>query len=174
MSTFDTALAFVLKSEGGYVDDAHDPGGETNMGITDKRDGKTDGLIDVNGDGTGDVPVKELTREEAAQIYRREYWDRIAGDKLPADVALIAFDTAVNMGTHRAIEFLQNASGVAADGSIGPVTIAAASKVGVLDKYADLRAAKYKALPTFPRYGKGWLNRLDACVALARKLHAPS
>ena len=32
--TFDCCLDFVFEREGGYVDDPHDPGGATNMGIT--------------------------------------------------------------------------------------------------------------------------------------------
>lgn len=66
------ALAFVLAREGGYVNDPTDKGGETKYGISDKRDGLADGKADVDGDGKPDTRIKDLTEEQAGQIYFRD------------------------------------------------------------------------------------------------------
>lgn len=71
---FSHALAFVLAREGGYVNDPTDKGGETKYGISDKRDGLADGKTDVDGDGKPDTRIKDLTEEQAGQIYFRDYW----------------------------------------------------------------------------------------------------
>ena len=71
---FRNALAFVLSAERGYVNDPTDRGGETNFGISDKRDGVADGMTDVNGDGKPDTRIRDLTVEQAGQIYFRDYW----------------------------------------------------------------------------------------------------
>src|SRR5580704_9612285 len=84
MLTFQTSLAQVLKSEGGYVNDPSDPGGETNLGISKRA--------------YPDLDIASLTPETVAPIYKRDYWDRIAGDSLPSPLNYIAFDCAVNQG----------------------------------------------------------------------------
>jgi lysozyme family protein len=89
--SFDKAVGFVLSHEGGYSNDPKDPGGETNHGISKRAYPKLD--------------IKNLTREDAIEIYRREYWDKINGDELPSGLDLICFDTAVNAGVSRALSF---------------------------------------------------------------------
>ena len=42
--------------------------------------------------------VKALTKAEAGQIYRKNYWDVIKGDQLPPGVDYAVFDFAVNSG----------------------------------------------------------------------------
>ena len=56
---FPNCLAIVLKHEGGYVNDPHDPGGETNFGIS-KRAYPAEN-------------IKGMTKARAAEIYRRDY-----------------------------------------------------------------------------------------------------
>lgn len=156
MDAFDKALAFVLKHEGGYVNDPRDPGGETNFGISKAA--------------YPGVDIKALTREGAAAIYRRDYWDRAGCGNLPAGVAFFHFDTAVNQGPGAAAKFLQLAAGVEADGKIGPKTLAAVQRArpgDLLVEYAARRADHYGRLPHFPTYGLGWMRRLAACLALA-------
>lgn len=165
-TTYQEALKFILDVEKGYVDDPNDDGGETNWGITDKLDGKVDGLIDVDGDGKGDVPVKRLTPAQAGIIYKRDFWNFVHGDQLPPALALFTFDMAVNNGKYRAVKFLQKACGVDDDGNIGNATITAAQKPGVLEKLETARIAFYKSLPKYPRFGKGWMNRVNKCIAL--------
>ncbi len=71
---FESALTVLLQHEGGFANHPADPGGATNFGVADAGDGKKDGLIDLDRDGVGDVRPKDLTREQAAEYYRRHYW----------------------------------------------------------------------------------------------------
>ena len=88
---FDRAIDFVLRHEGGYVNDPRDPGGETNFGISRRAYPTLD--------------IKNLTKEQATGIYRKDYWDKVGGDILPWPWDLILFDTAVNQGVAWAIRF---------------------------------------------------------------------
>lgn len=105
---FRELLPKVLVHEGGYVDDPQDPGGETNKGITHKT---YDAWRKRQGQPTRSV--KHITPEEVAEIYRQQYWNKIAGDDLPSGVDYAVFDFAVNSGPSRAAQFLQRAVGVA-------------------------------------------------------------
>jgi len=73
---FALALALVLESEGGYVDDPRDPGGATNLGITRATLARWRGRVVSKAD------VRQLGRAEAAAIYRALFWDKIRGDDL--------------------------------------------------------------------------------------------
>lgn len=105
------ALAFVLSAERGYVNDPTDRGGETNFGISDKRDGAADGMTDVNGDGKPDTRIRDLTVEQAGQIYFRDYWYPAYCQFWPDDIALFVFDSAVQHGVKKAVQLLQEAAG---------------------------------------------------------------
>lgn len=117
---FTHAVAFVLGKEGGYVNDPTDKGGETKYGISDKRDGVADGMTDVSGDGQPDTRIKDLTLEQASQIYFRDYWYPAYCPDWPDGISLLVFDAAVQHGVKKAISLLQSAAGVTADGIVGP------------------------------------------------------
>lgn len=85
------------------------------------------------------------------------------------------FDAAVNHGHGAASRMLQEAVGADVDGEIGPETIAAAARASLsraIDDYAALRRKRYRALPTFSRFGRGWLARVDRTLARAKALTA--
>ena len=147
--SFQSALDLVLKWEGEYSDHPSDPGGETKYGIT-KRD-------------YPHLDIQNLTVEQAAIIYRANYWNGIKGDHLPEGISTLVFDSAVNQGVRRATRMMQRALNVDADGIIGPRTLAAASRANLLDfavRFGTERALHYASLPTFSIFGKGWLRRL--------------
>ena len=148
---FERCLAHVLASEGGYVHHPHDPGGETNFGISKRSYPKED--------------IRNMTRARAGEIYRRDYWDAVHGDDLPAGLDLVAFDSAVNSGVSRGAKWLQEALGVTADGKIGPQTLAAARQahpVAVIDRACDLRMTFLRGLKTWGTFGKGWTRRVES------------
>lgn len=166
MTAFDDCLRIVLKEEGGYVDNPQDPGGRTNLGVTQRV---WEGWVDhpVN-----EAVMRSLTPSMVAPLYRAQYWNAISGDGLPMPLALAVFDFAVNAGVGRAARFLQMICGAAADGHIGPGTIAAVNQAVAIKGMGDIcrrfmnaRRDYYRSLKNFPIFGRGWLNRCDRIEA---------
>jgi uncharacterized protein (TIGR02594 family) len=173
---FDIALAHVFDMEGGYTDDPHDPGGPTNLGITLATYASWR-RIAVTPETFADLKAElsSLDHKTADAIYRARYWNACHAGELPASLALMHFDTAVNHGVTGAIRMLQQACDVTIDGEVGPETLGAANTVSAVEcvnRYADIRAARYRALPHFWRFGRGWLNRVTKTRAAALRLVA--
>lgn len=150
MSNFARALEVVLHHEGGYVNHPNDPGGETIYGISRRSH--------------PDVWAKgRPTLEDAKRIYHRDYWLPIKADAMPFPVALMAFDSAVNAGNRRAAILLQRALRVTADGSIGPVTLAAANRADtrtLVNHIAAERIVFNSDLSNWGSFGLGWSRRV--------------
>ena len=160
-------LETILHHEGGYVNHPKDPGGETNLGVT-KR---------VYEDFGGTKDMKDLTREDVEPIYKKNYWDRVKGDDLPAGLDLCVFDFGVNAGTGRAAKYLQTMIGTVADGGIGPNTLKAVEAYvedhGIEDTIKSYQAERqkyYEGLSTFDTFGKGWTRRVDETTELALEM----
>lgn len=146
---FDKAINFTLEQEGGYVNNCHDKGGETNFGICKKS--------------YPDVDICNLTIEQAKEIYKRDYWNRCKCDFIPDALSVAVFDFAVNSGTKRAIKYLQMCLGVKADGIIGNQTIGACNRLPVKDvltDYMDRRLIFLMGLKDFKYFGNGWSARV--------------
>lgn len=111
MADFNIAVEFVLKNEGGLVNDQADPGGITNFGVTAKylMDNNF-WRFDFNGDGVIDVAdMKLFTQDDAIFVYKN-WWDKFNYYLLAnTELAKRVFDFAVNCGQHIAIEKLQQA-----------------------------------------------------------------
>lgn len=173
-SGFETALALVLRHEGGWTDDPFDPGGATNKGITIGEFARETGR-EVTAATVGDLKaeLKRIPDTLVRRIYLERYWRPARCNELPPAIALFHFDTAVNMGLRAAAKLLQSALSVTVDGEVGPITLASAtaqSPAIVLPRYADLRRARYRSLSHFWRFGRGWLARTDATLAAALRL----
>jgi len=171
VSTFDDALAAVLKEEGGFVNDSRDPGGMTNLGVTKQ----TWEAYTRKPATTADM--KALTPAKVAPLYRDRYW-RVAGcDVMPPALALCVFDFAVNAGPGRAAKFLQMISGSSADGQVGPATLKAVQQAvaakglpEIIRRYMNARRDYYRSLPNFGVFGKGWLARCDRMETQALRM----
>jgi lysozyme family protein len=81
-------------------------------------------------------------------------------------LAVAHFDTAVNFGVGGAIEFLQEALGITADGVFGPGTQAALSTKNnaqtaarVVQGRIDYRNQRVNSNPSQGVFLQGWLNR---------------
>ena len=169
---FDRSLKHVLAMEGGFSDDPYDPGGATNRGITlkDFADWKGTSSDAVSHDRLVE-DLKAIPDATVAAIYLTRYWRPASCGYLPPPIALMHFDAAVNHGVGAANIMLQQAAGTARDGEIGPETLAAINQVAaakLLQRYGDLRRARYRGLSTFWRFGKGWLARVEATMTAAR------
>lgn len=146
---FDQAFERLIGHEGGYVADSRDPGGETKFGISKRAYPHLD--------------IKALTLHDAKDIYRRDFWQRVRGDELPREFAFQALDAAVNHGIGNAVRWMQRAAGVADDGVIGPVTLAAVQRAQPADLVLRFNAERlrfYAKLTTFDAFGRGWVNRV--------------
>ncbi len=156
---FARALALVLKSEGGWSDNPKDPGGATMKGVTLANFRRY-----VKADATKD-DLRHITDAQIATVYRRFYWDAVAGAELPDGVDYAVFDFAVNSGPGRAAKYLQAVVGTLQDGRIGPATVkaAAAKPAGVvIDALCDARLAFLKRLGTWATFGRGWSDRVKS------------
>lgn len=149
---FKSAVDVILEREGGLVDHPRDPGGITNFGISLRA------YPHLGADG-----IRNLTREDAVKIYRRDYWLKASCGKFPKGIRLFLFDSAVNQGVIRAIKILQRTLHVKADGIVGPKTLAASKKYSSSDlaaHYLTDRLSYYRRSRNWKTFGKGWTRRL--------------
>ena len=153
---FETAIARVLTNEGGYVNDPADPGGETQWGISKRSYPNLD--------------IKNLTRDQAVVIYKRDFWDRVSADKLPPLLQFQALDFAVNCGIETAVRKVQLAAGVTDDGHFGPVSFAAITAmpaVALTMRFFAEELDYRRKLSNWPKYGAGWTARVAADLRYA-------
>jgi lysozyme family protein len=161
---FEQCFALLLKHEGGYVNNPKDPGGRTNLGVTQRV------YEAYVGHPVDEATMRALTPDVVAPIYKRDYWDACRCDDLPDGVDYAVFDLAVNSGTRRAAKMLQKAAGVTDDGSIGPATLKAVAECNARDLAADIceaRLAFLQALPIWSTFGNGWGRRVAEVEQMA-------
>lgn len=158
---FDTAFDRLIGHEGNFSDDPRDPGnwtgGRPNAG---QLKGTKFGIASNT---YPDIDIKNLTLEQAREIYRRDWWLKIGADELPGALVFQMWDFAVNAGMSTAARGAQYACGAAQDGLIGPQTVAAIKRQELNDlllKFNAFRIRYYTSLSTWPTYGKGWANRV--------------
>lgn len=146
------AIDLVLANEGGYVNNPHDPGGETNFGVTASV-ARANGYLG----NMRDMPI-----EFARGVYYDQYWKRYGIDKLPWPVDFITLDACVNSGA-LGVVWLQRAVGTLEDGRIGPQTLAAVNAQPPLAVALKASAYRLRALTGFSAwgdFGKGWARRI--------------
>lgn len=126
-----TAIRNVIGREGGLVDNPADRGGLTKYGISQSAYPKLD--------------IASLTADQAAAIYKRDYWDAIKADQLDPAIREMAFDAAVNQGVNWTKTALEQAKG---DPNV----------------FLQLREQRYRQIaaanPSQQQFLAGWLNRL--------------
>ena len=183
-SVAEIARAIVAR-EGGYVNDPDDPGGATKYGVTIHTMRRLG--LDLTGDGRiTHADVKRLTREQAETIFVEHYWQRPRISALPDALQASVFDMYVNAGSN-AVKVLQRlladmGHDLAADGAIGPQTIAAAHKAAaaapdlIADAYGIARRNYYYALadsrPASRKFARrrdggkgGWITRAEEFIS---------
>ena len=141
---FDAYFERLLKHEGGWSDHAADRGGKTNLGITIGT------LRSIKPDAT-EQDLRNLTKDEAKAIYRKNYYEGPGIDKLPENIREQVFDIAVNSGPSRAMKMVNE---VASKGEL------------TNDALADRRQSFYNSLvsnnPSQKAFIKGWTNRANS------------
>ncbi len=158
---FERAVEVVLAHEGEtYVNHPLDKGGPTKFGIAQRWH--------------PNVNVRELTREQAIEIYWTRYWLGHGYDQLPEAIAIKVFDLAVNLGEQTVIVCLQRALRacgirVKIDGFVGPETAEATHRADPAALMAALRseaAGEYRCRaardPEQREFQDGWTSRAYA------------
>jgi lysozyme family protein len=152
---FNKCIEVVLRNEGGLSDNPYDPGGLTNYGICQRN--------------YPDLDIRNLTRNEAIQIYFRDYWSKMNLHNIEDESLILEiFDMGVNAGIRTAIKIVQRLIGAKMDGYIGPETeLKINTFPGLLGLYKQDRRKYYFALarrkPEMEIFLAGWLNRVDNC-----------
>lgn len=167
MANSSKLIPFILRWEGGFVNDPDDLGGATNKGITistfteyKKRKGQKAPSV---------TDLKNISDAEWHDVFKSLYWDRWKADEIKnQSVANILVDWVWASGSH-GIKRPQRLLGVKADGIVGKQTIAAlnAMDAATLFKMIKDDRAKFideicKARPKNEKYRKGWMNRINA------------
>lgn len=160
---FDACFAAMIGNEGGFSLEESDPGNWTGGRVGAGRLLGTRWGISAAAYPTLDIAA--LTLDDARAIYLQRYWG--AGDHLPAPLALLWFDAAVNLGVAGAARLLQLAVGAEQDGLLGPATLAAVARqvaaIGpdaMCAEFLARRVLLMAALPTWRTFGLGWARRL--------------
>lgn len=130
-SAFEAAVETILGHEGGYANDPDDRGGETKFGISKRAYPHLD--------------IRNLTRDAAVEIYRRDYWEALGADSLPPELQEVAFDAAVNQGVGWTKQALEGAD---------------------VETFIERRRQRYEAIiendPSQAKYKQGWMRRLSS------------
>lgn len=163
MSDFEQSFSEIIGLEGGYVFDPSDKGGETKWGISKRFHPYVD--------------IKNLSKEEAKQIYWRDYWNPLCLSVVEDDtIATEIFEQAVNMGRALAAFHVQWSLAlcgieVAVDGFLGQQTAAAINSLGQRLKQPFLKCLngfqfkKYLDIvnndPSQKKFFVGWLKRVS-------------
>ena len=126
MADYRHAINRVLRTEGGYVNDPDDAGGETYKGISRKNWPNWIGWKIVDAQRTDKNFPKLLNSLSALQdsvisFYKREFWDKVGGDQIASQtIADNLVDSAVNEGVKSAVKRAQGIVGLAQNGVISP------------------------------------------------------
>lgn len=164
-STFDSAFKRLLQYEGGYTNDPKDRGNWT-TGVIGKGECKGT-KYGISAMAYPDLDIKNLTENQAKEIYKKVYWTDIGLDKLEPCLAVQVFDAAVQHGTKVSVRLLQEIIGVNTDGILGAGTLSTIQFLNqkVLSyKYIARRLKYYVSLRVFTTYGKGWINRMASLL----------
>ena len=171
MANVNKLAPFILKWEGGFVNDPLDLGGATNKGVT-LSTWKQVGY-DKTGDGIIDVQdLKLLTDKEVIEkVLKPHYWDRWKGDKINSQsVANILVDWVWASGAY-GVRIPQRMLGVKVDGIVGTKTLEALNSRNPKEFFQELKQERHDYItrivrnrPQNKRFEGGWRNRLNDII----------
>lgn len=143
---------------------AGDKGGPTKFGITIYDIGIREGLNATKHWTKLRSMVKNLTIEEAIDIYKTKYWNKVKADELPSGIDCVIVDFMITSGTN-SVEISQVLLDLKADGKLGPKTLVALNTQDAksfIIAFSERRRKYYKGLKQ-PKFDLGWQNRANKC-----------
>ena len=160
-SRFEKYIERLLDAEGCYTNTKYDPGNWTGGRI---GKGELKGTkFGISAASYPNVDIKNLTRDEAIQIYKEDFWEECEADCLPDAVAYSALDGAVNSGPRQSIRWIQKAAGAADDGLWGPRSADAVNRSDPNDlllRYNAYRLEFMTRLAIWPKVSVGYARRI--------------
>jgi len=178
---FDTAYGFTQFWEGGgtFHEVQGDPGGATKFGIS-YRFLKDLPLPSVDFDLDGILTwqdVRAMREEQAREIFRRYFWNYLTLDRFRGPLAVVMFDTAVNVGRTRTVRWLQQGLALTADlvvdGVMGPRTVEAAILADMWATIRDLLSRRRRYYYDLAgdtgwakKFVRGWIRRTERLEAV--------
>lgn len=164
MAKAEALKPFILKWEGGFVDDPLDRGGATNKGITIGT------FRNFYGKNATVEQLKHITDEQWLHIFKSGYWDKWKADDIEnQSIADIVVDWAWASGTATSIKQVQKILGVAVDGIVGNDTLTAINTADQRNLFSKIHSRRIEFVenivkrdPSQTRFLKGWKNRINS------------
>lgn len=156
-------MPFILKWEGGFVNDPYDRGGATNKGVTI-------GTFQSFYPGKTVDDLKRITDDQWLTIFKSGYWNPWQADQIKNQaIANILVDWAWSSGARTAIRKVQELLGVSVDGLVGNETLSAINGQDAEELFDRIKVARYdfvdaivKRDPSQKRFITGWKNRIKS------------
>ena len=166
------SLDWLLEEEGGWSNHPADRGGATMYGVTQAT---------YNGwrkkKGRPQQSVRNISKEEAYELYEQEYWKAASCDRLPWPISYLTFDAAVNSGVKRAVQWTQQGLQCQPDGVVGQKTLTTAQEaaeagntkalLGIVDARTTFLARLVQQKPSQAAFLLGWWRRTQKVLVRA-------
>lgn len=165
MAKVDYLIPFILKWEGGYVNDPLDKGGATNKGITLRTftEHRT-----AKGKTASIEQLKNISHSEWREIMKRLYWDRWQADSIEnQSIANILVDWVWASGVW-GIKIPQRIMRLTQDGIVGAETVLSVNSANQQQLFQKILTARLKFIddiirktPSQKRFERGWKSRIN-------------
>ena len=163
MADYRKLKPFILRWEGGYINDQADLGKQTNKGVTLST------YRSVFGKNKTVSDLKKITDEQWEFIFKKYYWDKWEADNIKdQNVANILVDWLWCSGSY-GIKIPQRVLGVSADGIVGSKTIAAINARDGRELFDTIKQERKDFIdricqtrPQNRKFKNGWLNRINS------------
>lgn len=151
-ATFERVVGKVINLEGGYSDNPNDTGnwtgGEIGLGVLKGT------KYGISAASYPDLDIENLTKEQAVNIYYKDFWLAMGCNEMPRSFAFLHFDSTIQHGPYYSRMFLRD--------SDGHVWSYFAER---LEFYAGLRQFYQEDGNPNNDFGRGWTRRMSGVAA---------
>lgn len=137
-SNWDRVKEFTGGWEGGFQNFDWDPGNWT--GCVPGKGVNKGTNFGISACSYPNLDIRNITKQQAEEIYFRDYWQRSGASELSWPMCLLVYDTAVNFGSTTAAIWLKESK-------------------GNMLKFCALRLRGYRKSRAWPQAGNAWVDR---------------